>query len=132
MQQLKINLQKLVDAGLISYPDPQIKPSKRKYIRKYRFNSNCCGESNYQAAELYLSQRTLRQFSQEHNLSHSKLKRAAYQGVVLKPQEMAIVALYRAQEPLALICARLGANLASTHVVLRQMRNNRTISAKVV
>jgi hypothetical protein len=126
-----VNLQKLINAGLVSYQKVEPKPAVRIYTRKHRFNGNSCGESNHKAAEMYLSQKTLRQFSKEHRISFYKLKRAAYQGAVLKPQEMAIVALYKAQKPLALICARLGANLASTNVILWRMRKLRTNSALI-
>jgi hypothetical protein len=125
----RINIQKLVDAGLVKLPTPMAKtifnPIKRAYNRKSKYNKNSKAPMNLKAAELYLSQKTLAEFGEEHGVSLQKLKRAAYDGEVLESRIMAIVALFKAQEPLASICTRLGANFHSTQTLLWVLRKDR-------
>ena len=137
MQTININIQKLIDAGLVrmppleTFPYYQHKQKKRNQVRKSKYNKNSKAPMNLKAAELYFNQKTLKEFSEEYNVGFARLKRGAYGGEVLKPQEMAILAHYRAQEPLFSICARLGANLASTNILLWHMRKLRTNSAPI-
>lgn len=146
MQTINIDIQKLVDAGLVKMPHP-VKPVKpvepyvypiynpkpkfiRKNVRRKLYNKNSKSAMNLKAAELYFVQKTLKEFSEEYNIGFARLKRGAYGGELLKPREMAILALYKAQEPLSSICARLGASLASTNIILWRMRKLRANSAK--
>ena len=125
----RINIKKLVAAGLVKLPTPMAKtifnPIKRAYNRKSQYNKNSKAPMNLKAAELYIKQKTLKEFSREYRISYRKLKLAAYSKRPLKRREAAILALFKAQEPLASICARLGANVDSTHVLLWRMRKER-------
>lgn len=131
-----INIKKLVDAGLVQFPEPKAqlahghnKP-KRRNIRKNKYNKNSKAPMNLKAAELYLGQKTLKEFCDAYGLNFERIRRGAYQGRPLKRRETAILALYKSQEPLSTICDRLGANLASTSTLLWHMRKARSNLAK--
>jgi hypothetical protein len=131
-----INIKKLVDAGLVQFPEPKpqaicdANKPKRRHVRKNKYNKNSKAPMNLKAAELYLGQKTLKEFCDAYNLNFERIRRGAYQGKPLGRRETAILAIYNAQERLSTICDRLGANLASTSTLLWHMRKVRINSAK--